>query len=276
MRLLTVLGLAARALGFVATRLAQASGGDEQPSPRTPEESLRSLKQGNERFVNGRRVFRHLDQGQIARTAKAQAPYATILSCSDSRVPVEHLFDAGIGDLFVIRVAGNVCSDHEDGSIEYAVGHLKTPLVVVVGHTRCGAVTAVVEHAELEGKIPHLVEHIIPAFKSAQSAHTGCDRDGLIDVTARCNVHKAIADLLDASPDIRSRVASGAVKVVGAIYDLQTGRVEWLEPADVGCRWWRGVTGEGPPALWGSVWPRDRAVRGGKPPSCGRVRPCYE
>ena len=224
------LGLVIAAIGLVTSKHPRVSGGPERPSPRTPDDSVACLKDGNDRFVNDRREFRHLDRGRLAATAEAQRPFATILACSDSRVPVEHLFDAGIGDLFVIRVAGNVCSDHEDGSIEYAVGHLETPLVVVVGHTRCGAVTAVVQRVELEGRFPHLAEHIIPAFQDARAAHSKNDRDGLIDATVRCNVRRAIADLLHASPQIRSRVESGAVKVVGAIYDIQTGRVEWLEP----------------------------------------------
>jgi carbonic anhydrase len=202
---------------------------DRSSGPWNPERSFEELKDGNARFVTGRRQFAHLDRQQIARTVTRQTPFAAVLSCSDSRVPVEHLLDVGIGDLFVIRVAGNVCSDDECGSLEYAVDHLNTPLVMVLGHTRCGAVTAVVEHAELEGRIPRLTEHIDPALREALAANPGIERDSLIDEAIRCNVRRAIADLLETSPSVRSRVASGALKVVGAIYDIRTGAIEWLD-----------------------------------------------
>ena len=228
------------ALGLVVRQFPQTSGEHQQPPQFMPDEILTHLKQGNQRFVDGRREFRHLDKEHIAKTAKAQTPVAAILSCSDSRVPVEHIFDVGIGDLFVIRVAGNVCSDHEDASIDYAVNYLKTPLVVILGHTHCGAVTAVVEHGKLDGKISQIAEHIIPALHDAEAdtapalydaeAYTACDHDGLIDTTVRFNVRTAMADLLKASPKLREQIALGSLKVIGAIYDLGTGRVEWLEP----------------------------------------------
>lgn len=206
----------------------QVVGGDK-PAPRpSPEECLKLLKDGNARYVSDQRRFANLDRKRIAETAAAQFPFATVLGCSDSRVPIEHLFDAGIGDLFIVRVAGNVCSDHEGGSIEYAVRHLKTPLVVVMGHTGCGAVTAVVEDAATEGNFPHLSEHIIPAYREAQSEHPGLGRDDLITETVRHNVRRAIADLTKGSPLVRSRVESGELKVIGAIYNLKTGGVEWL------------------------------------------------
>ena len=105
---------------------------------------------------------------------------------------------------------------------------MKTPLAVIVGHTRCGAITAVVEHADTEGKFPHLCEHIIPAYREAQKEHPGLGHDDLITETVRHNVRRAMADLIKGSPVIRSRIKSGDLKVVGAAYDLRTGRVEWL------------------------------------------------
>lgn len=198
---------------------------DVQPSP---EEAISILKDGNVRFVKGSRKFARLGKQRVTETALAQQPFATLLACSDSRVPVEHVFDAGIGDLFVVRVAGNVCSDHEIGSIEYGVEHLKTPLVVVLGHTHCGAVTAVVSNADVRGKFPHLAEHIIPAHQDAIALHPNDDDEKVIAETVRCNVRRAIQDLFKASKGIRAEVEKGKVKVVGAVYDLSTGAVEWL------------------------------------------------
>ena len=196
--------------------------------PRTPDACLVALKHGNERFARDQRHYSHLQLGRLAETASSQNPYATILACSDSRVPVEHLFDVGIGDLFVVRVAGNVCADHESASIEYAVDHLETPLVVILGHTRCGAVTAVVEHLVMEGHIPHLSEHIVPAFRDAEAARPGESLNELIDDTVRFHVAREVKELMRISPEVRARVEAGKIKVVGAIYDLATGRVDWL------------------------------------------------
>ncbi|APW61623.1 carbonic anhydrase [Paludisphaera borealis] len=208
--------------------------GEDKPAPGpSPAECLKLLKDGNARYVADQRRFANLDRKRIAETAAAQFPFATVLGCSDSRVPIEHLFDAGIGDLFVVRVAGNVCSDHEGGSIEYAVSHLKTPLVVVMGHTACGAVTAVVENATTGRSFRHLSEHIIPAYREAWSEHPDLGHDDLITETVRHNVRRAIADLIKGSPLVRSRVASGELKVVGAVYNLKTGGVDWLDEKGV-------------------------------------------
>lgn len=165
----------------------------QQPSPA---EVLVMLKDGHHRFVNDRRTFPRLHKGRIAETALAQTPFATFLACSDSRVPVENIFDAGIGDLFVVRVAGNVCSDHEIGSIEYGVEHLKTPVVVILGHTHCGAVTAVVDDEDVRGIFPHLAEHILPSYDEAMSIHPDGDRKTLLAAAVKLNGRRAIHDLL--------------------------------------------------------------------------------
>ena len=230
--ILSILGLSA-ATAFLSCRHAQSTGEDGRADSPSAEEGIEILKSGNARFVSGKRKFARLDRERINETALAQKPFATILACSDSRVPVESVFDAGIGELFVVRVAGNVCSDHEVGSIEYAVEHLKTPLVVVLGHTYCGAVTAVVEHADVRGKFPHLSEHIMPAYEQALAVRPHSEPQGLIDEAIRCNVRKAIGDISRNSPGIRSMLVEGRVKIVGAIYDLKSGTVEWLpEPHD--------------------------------------------
>jgi carbonic anhydrase len=198
-----------------------------QVSPSSTE-AIAILMEGNLRFMNERRRFPRFDKMRITETALSQEPFATFLACSDSRVPVENIFDVGIGDLFVVRIAGNVCSDHEIGSIEYGVEHLKTPLVVVMGHTHCGAVTAVVEDMEVRGKFSHLAEHIIPSYEEALALHPKADRQTILTEAVRCNVRKAISDLVRMSEGVRKKVEAGKVKIVGAIYNLNTGTVEWL------------------------------------------------
>jgi carbonic anhydrase len=226
---LVVSVLSLTTFGLLASQASQATRDGKSPARPSPEECIKLLKDGNARYATDQRRFAHLDHRRIAETATSQAPFATVLGCSDSRAPVEHIFDAGIGDLFVVRVAGNVCSNHEGGSIEYAVKHLKTPLVVIVGHTRCGAITAVVEHADEEGLFPHLSEHIIPAYREAKQEHPDYGHDDLITETVRHNVRRAMADLLKASPAVQSRIKAGDLKVVGAVYDLGTGKVEWID-----------------------------------------------
>lgn len=218
-------------VAMVSCQNNQQSGGAHsliRPAHPSPEEAISLLKEGNARYVKGERKFARFDIRRVAETASEQQPFATFLACSDSRVPVENVFDAGIGDLFVVRVAGNVCSDHEIGSIEYSVDHLKTPLVVVLGHTQCGAVTAVVKNADVRGKFPHLSEHIFPAYEEARAAHPNSDETHLIKEAVRQNVRRAIRDLLRISEGVRRGAEAGDVKVVGAVYDLQTGEVEWL------------------------------------------------
>jgi carbonic anhydrase len=195
------------------------------------EAALARLREGNRRFRAGASEHPNIDQARLIATAgKGQEPFATILGCSDSRVPCELVFDQGIGDLFVVRVAGNVCNADETGSIEYAIAHLGTSLVVVLGHEKCGAVSAVVDNAELEGSIPQLVAGIHPAVTEAQRMHPGLNSDALVPFAVRNNVLQSISDLLGQSPTTRELVRGGRVAVVGAVYDLETGEVTWLGP----------------------------------------------
>jgi carbonic anhydrase len=185
------------------------------------------LKEGNERFVAD--APQHPNAGASIRleTATAgQEPFATVLSCSDSRAPVELIFDRGVGEIFTVRVAGNVADTDEIATMEYGVGHLHTPLLVVMGHTRCGAVTAVAKGAELHGLIPELVDNILPAVKRAKAA--GADEKNLIPSAIRENVWQSISDIFRRSDGIKSAVAKGDLTIVGCIYDLDTGKVEWL------------------------------------------------
>ena len=194
-------------------------------------EATRILKEGNERYVEGK--ARHPHQGRERRaltSAQGQHPLATVLTCSDSRVPPEIIFDQGLGDLFVVRVAGNVAATDEIGSIEYAVDHLNTPLVVVMGHTQCGAVSAVLNNAKLPPNIAALTEPIKPAVAQAKADHPGAAQDVLLAAAIKDNVWQAIADMLEQSPILRDKIKAGQVRVVGAVYDIDTGKVEWLGP----------------------------------------------
>ncbi len=189
----------------------------------SPDVALKQLMDGNRRFVSETQVNPNQDQGRRAILKSSQAPFAAILSCADSRVPPEVVFDQGLGDLFVVRVAGNIINDQLLGSLEYAAAHLDTPLIVVLGHTSCGAIGAVASGAELEGHIQSLVSAIQPAVEKAK------ELDGdLTDNSAR-EVARMTADQLRSSePVMSSLVKEGKIKIVPAFYDLETGEVELL------------------------------------------------
>jgi carbonic anhydrase len=151
---------------------------------------------------------------------------------------VELIFDAGIMDLFVVRVAGNVADTDEIGSIEYGLAHVKTPVLVVLGHTRCGAVTAVTQAVnghghKLERNIPPLVDNIVPAVKRAMELHQDVHGDAIVPLAIEENVWQAVEDIFMRSPAVRDLSKSGDVLVTGAIYDLATGKVNWLPQAKV-------------------------------------------
>lgn len=201
-----------------------------------PEDALRMLKDGNERFCTGEAVHPHADFARLQLAGKEDQgnhAYATVIACSDSRVPVELIFDAGVMDIFVIRVAGNVCDTDEIGSIEYGLAHVHTPVLVLLGHTQCGAVTAVTralrgEGHALERNIPPLVDNIVPAVKRAMEEHQDVHGEGIIPHAIEENVWQGIEDLFLKSPAVRNLVHEGKAVVVGAVYDVATGRVEWL------------------------------------------------
>lgn len=231
------------ALALFATALmltpALASGKAAKPSP---DATITMLKEGNARFVAGKSIHPHSDAKRLILAGsqnQGDYAYATVITCSDSRVPVEAIFDAGIMDIFVIRVAGNVVDTDEAGSIEYGLAHVNTPVLVVLGHTQCGAVTAVTHavhgtgHA-LERNIPPLVDNIQPAVEKAIAAHPEAHGDKVIPYAIEANVWQGIEDLFTTSPASRELVKSGKVKVVGAIYDVATGKVAWLDEAQTG------------------------------------------
>jgi len=197
-----------------------------QPDAR---QALEQLRQGNKRFATGRRSSPHADADRLRQVAEhGQHPFATVVTCSDSRVPPELLFDQGVGDLFVIRVAGNICGPSEIASIEFAVTQLHTPLLVVLGHTDCGAVTAATTGAEAHGHIAKLLNHIRPAIRKARSEHPHLTSEDLIPHVIKHNLWQTIEDLFRASPATVELVRARRLEVLGALYDLDTARVDFL------------------------------------------------
>ena len=197
---------------------------------RTAEEALTRLKEGNARFVSGQARFPTVHKEVLAELAKRQRPYATILGCSDSRVPPELVFDAAFGELFIIRVAGNVLGESINGTLQYASTHLHTPLFVVLGHEGCGAVEAALAEkfhgARHRSRIATLLENIVPALESIDPT---LPPEALLSAAVEANVRRTIREVLE-SPEAKARMAEGGVMVIGAVYDLVTGRVRFLEP----------------------------------------------
>ena len=193
------------------------------------DDALQRLKAGNARFIAGTARFPTVQKEILADLAKGQHPYATILSCSDSRVPPELIFDAGFGELFIIRVAGNVLSPEIAGSLQYAGRHLHTPLFVVLGHTNCGAVAAAIE-TRLRGTREHsriqlLVGRILPGLEDIDSQLTP---EAMLAQAVEANVRWTMRQILE-TPEGRERQVEGSVKLVGAIYEIETGFVRFLE-----------------------------------------------
>jgi carbonic anhydrase len=193
------------------------------------EEALRRLQEGNARFVSGRARFATAPREVLKSLARGQQPFATILGCSDSRVPPELVFDAGFGELFIVRVAGNVLGPQILGTLQYAGAHLRTPLFVVMGHEGCGAVTAAIETrfsgAAHKSRIALLLESILPALDGLDGTQPP---EALLRLAVEANVRHTMRTLLD-TPEAKLRAAIGDVKLVGAVYELESGRVRFLE-----------------------------------------------
>jgi len=202
---------------------------------------LKMLKEGNERFYTGKAKYPHTDSGRLGQAGEEDQgdhAWATVLTCSDSRVPAEIIFDAGIMDIFVIRVAGNVCNTDEIGSIEYGLAHVHTPVFVMLGHTQCGAVTAVSkvlqgESHRFERNIPPLIKKIYTAVERAKNIYKDVQGDEIIEYAIEENVWLGIEELFRKSPVTRELVRAEKVKVVGAIYEVGSGKVRWLEEEKV-------------------------------------------
>ncbi len=217
----------AGALALSATAFADGHGVDETAIT-TPDQALQALKDGNLRFVSGN-VLNQDFKKQIEATAGGQRPFAGVLSCLDSRVPPEIVFDQGIGDIFVGRVAGNIEDTNMIGSFEFAGELVGVKLLVVMGHTSCGAVAGACAGAEL-GNLTALLDEIEPAVEVIRTRiESGevCDAPH-IDHIAEENVRKTIADIRDASPVLVNLEEAGKLKIVGAMYDVSSGVVTWL------------------------------------------------
>jgi carbonic anhydrase len=195
------------------------------------DEALARLIAGNERFLRGGAHAGQLRPETLAELTRGQRPFATILGCRDSRVPPEWVFDAGLGELFVVRVAGNVVSEEIAGSLQYAGVHLRTPLFVVLGHEGCGAVSAALETkyqgAQHRSRIQRLVENILPGLPDPDPQLTP---QAELARAIESNVRRTVSRIAD-SPEGRLHLAEGWMKIVGAVYEIEAGRVRFL-PGD--------------------------------------------
>jgi carbonic anhydrase len=190
------------------------------------DEVLARLRLGNERFIDGVLTGPRRDEDRRRETFSGQHPVAAVLSCADSRVPVEVIFDQGIGDLFVVRVAGNVAGGSEIASLQYGVEHLNLPLIVVMGHSRCGAVQAAVDGVKAEGPLGELIGEITPAAESVRTQNLPAN--ARLAATVRANVRQTMSKLLS-DPVIGAAVSGGRTKLVGAVYDLNSGVIQWVD-----------------------------------------------
>jgi carbonic anhydrase len=209
--------------------LARGAGQPEQR--RTADAVLQELTHGNARFAGDHARHPHSKTVWVRKTwREGQHPSAAVLCCSDSRVPPEILFDQGIGDLFSVRVAGNTANEDEIASLEYAVEHLHIPLCVVLGHSECGAVTAVAQGEKLPIGLQHLVAHISEAMQSVKAGNPSLADKALISAVVHANVLQAMHDLVLHGPIIREHMRAGRLKLVGGVYHIETGKVYWLGP----------------------------------------------
>lgn len=217
----------------LASSCNQISKSDEKPTTKTnavevnkisietPDQALAELKSGNQRFLDGKQINTNYKE-EIEETKNDQHPHSLILSCLDSRIPPEIIFDQGIGNIFVARVAGNIEDPNVLGSMEFATKVKGTKLIVVMGHNKCGAVKGAIDNADL-GNLTQLVDQIKPAITGDKT-----DMDMMITKTAEKNVELTIADILSESMVISDLVKEGKVKIVGAFYDLTTGQVTFM------------------------------------------------
>ena len=227
-RLLSAVSISLLVFSLLVSLLAQPAY-----SRPTPEQALQELKSGNRRYLSGKTNHFEVDSVRREMTAvNGQKPVAIVLGCSDSRVPVEIVFDQGLAELFVVRVAGNVCATSELASIEYGIKYLGIPLVIVLGHSDCGAVKAAVDSAVngslLPGNLPTIMSKIAPAVAAARKSHPAEKGDQLVHSSAIANVWLSANDMLSNSSIVKEAVFSGKVKIVGAMRDLKSGTITFL------------------------------------------------
>ena len=200
----------------------------DQAPQYTADEALARLKEGNARFLRGEARFPTVQKELLAELAKGQRPYVTILGCSDSRVPPELIFDAGFGELFIIRVAGNVVSPEIMGTLQYAGLHLQTPLFVVLGHDGCGAINAALDVKQsgtlMPSRITLLLANILPGLSEMEPGLSDAEqRLAAVEANVRWSMQQILA-----TPEAQLRVKEGVMKLVGAVYELESGRVRFL------------------------------------------------
>jgi len=211
---------------FGANQFARAADPAHSDQPGVaPAEAISKLKEGNERYTSGNLQHPGQTTERRAELAKTQHPFATVLSCSDSRVPPEIVFDQGLGDLFIVRVAGNVINDEGLGSVEYSVDHLGSRLILVLGHQNCGAVKAARETIAAKGNAPGHIESLVTAIKPAVEATAKED----LDATIKVNVKHVVQALRSSTPILKAEVDSGKIQVIGGYYSLDTGAVIFLD-----------------------------------------------
>lgn len=234
----TMLGLSAIAAGAAlvsASRPAIAAGDDKAKkmnATMTPDQAMAKLVDGNRKFVNDQSPSVDITSKRRLEIAKSQSPFAVLVGCADSRVGPEHLFGAGLGELFIVRTAGNYVDDAGYGSIAYAIAALGSPLIVVLGHERCGAVDAatklLTENSQLPTSLTRMVQPILPAVVDARA--TLGDKTDLVDHAIHMNVRHVVKALRETSdPILAEPLKAGKVKVVGAYYDLDTGTVDFFD-----------------------------------------------
>jgi len=194
----------------------------------TADEALQRLMQGNLRFLGGQAQFPTVCKETLADLARGQRPYATILGCSDSRVPPELIFDANFGELFIVRVAGNVVSPEVMGSLQYAGAHLHTPLFLVLGHEGCGAVKAALDSklydVQHRSRIQLLVDNILPGLPDFDDTATDQQLVCAVEANVRWSMHQ-----LAESPEGRRALHDDRARLVGAVYEIASGRVRFLD-----------------------------------------------
>ena len=197
----------------------------------TPSSALATLKAGNDRFLKGNQVARNLNQ-QVDETSGGQFPFATVLHCIDSRVSAEHIFDQGIGDLFSIRIAGNFVNEDILGSMEFACKLAGTKVLVVLGHTACGAIKGACDHARL-GNLTALINKLEPAVEAvdapAEADLRNSSNSDFVNAVAAKNVLMTIDNIRSQSPILKEMEADGAIQIVGGMYNIATGNVNFYE-----------------------------------------------
>lgn len=208
---------------------AAAKSAKEELRPATVEEIYAELKAGNKRFVTGKMRHPNMSGTRVRQTGReGEHPLAVVLCCADSRVAPELILDQGIGDLFTVRVAGNVANPGEVASVEYAVDHLRAPLVVVMGHSECATVRSVVDGTRMLGELGEWARNIKMALQRTRFAAPSLTGRPLMTAVTQMNVWESIEDMLKGSAALRDRLRAGELHIVGATYQVETGEVNWM------------------------------------------------